>query len=596
MIRQVKLTNWRSHRDLTLNLDRGTTFIVARNGVGKTSVILGMQWALFGELAVDRPQDHVTVGQESVGSASVTVLLPSGEELYVHRSVAPGTRPKPTFEASLDSSAIEDEESLLTLLRDSFQADPAALSSMCVLPEFVSRRQLRPSEDLLHRHLSEVLGVDKLEAAAKEAASEARAANKITRQIRNVDTLEHAERDRAADRIRELTDSLAAAEAHQQRLSVAAATERELVAVIEQWRRFDEAVQTASAQRAQVGAALSALTGTPVAPEALDEELTATERRLQNEADEARGELAEARARLQLTEALLEQLHEAEGACPVCLRSLDGAVAEEAASSHEARLEGLTAAIANREEAVERRAQALAELRDLRGALQQVPSPEPPAAARPEADAGSLGDRAATAAASAEEAAAAVATLRHELGLLQRRLNEDDETHQARQELQREFRREALAEATEEALRGTAEDIKKSRLEPLDTALRGRWVQLMGAVERADDLTLGTQGPLLQVGSDQLDTTRMSGAEQAIAETLTRMLVVTSTTACRFLWLDEPLEHLDPVHRRMFAATFVRAIEDGELDQAVITTYEEPLARRLQDLLPEANLVYLARS
>ncbi|MBA3891688.1 MAG: AAA family ATPase [Gemmatimonadaceae bacterium] len=596
MIRQVKLANWRSHRNLTLDLEAGTTFIVAHNGVGKTSVILGMQWALFGDLAVENPEDHVTLGQDDPASASVTLLLPSGEELRVERTVAQATRPKPTFEPSLDGRAIDNEGTLRSLLRDSFQADPSALSSLCVLPEFVSRRQRRPSEDLLHRHLSEVLGVDKLEAAAEEAARVVKAAAKITRQIRNVDTLEHAERDRAGVRIGELENQLAAAEQHQQQLAADSARERELAATADQWRMFDEALQAAMERRSDLAAKLGSMTGRTVGPEGLDKELSAVERQFQVEADEAREQLGEARARLQLTETLLQQLHEAEGSCPVCLRSLEGAIAEEAASSHETRLTLLATEIEDGQESLERTAAALERVREIRMTVQQIPTPQPPAADRPEADAGALRERSASASERAEEAAAEVATIRHELALLQQRLTEDDDTREARQELRREFRREALAAATEDALRRTAEDIKKGRLEPLDVALRERWKRLMGAVERADDLVFGTQGPVLQVGSEQLGTARMSGAEQAIAETLTRMLVVTSTTACRFLWLDEPLEHLDPAHRRMFATMFIRAIEDGELDQVVITTYEEPLARRLRDVIPEAKLVYLAPS
>ena len=46
MITYVSLENWKSYRNFELKLDRGTTFLVAANGVGKTSFIDAVQWAL----------------------------------------------------------------------------------------------------------------------------------------------------------------------------------------------------------------------------------------------------------------------------------------------------------------------------------------------------------------------------------------------------------------------------------------------------------------------------------------------------------------------------------------------------------------------
>ena len=57
--------------------------------------------------------------------------------------------------------------------------------------------------------------------------------------------------------------------------------------------------------------------------------------------------------------------------------------------------------------------------------------------------------------------------------------------------------------------------------------------------------------------------------------------------------MDEPLEHLDPTNRRAVAATLVSAVELGELEQILVTTYEEPLARRLA-ARTGADLKYVA--
>ena len=48
MIHQLRLRNWRSYEDLDLRLDPGTTFVVAPNGVGKTSLVYGLAWVSSG--------------------------------------------------------------------------------------------------------------------------------------------------------------------------------------------------------------------------------------------------------------------------------------------------------------------------------------------------------------------------------------------------------------------------------------------------------------------------------------------------------------------------------------------------------------------
>jgi recombinational DNA repair ATPase RecF len=48
MILRLRLRNWRSYEDLDLELGPGTTFVVAPNGVGKTSLVYGLAWGVFG--------------------------------------------------------------------------------------------------------------------------------------------------------------------------------------------------------------------------------------------------------------------------------------------------------------------------------------------------------------------------------------------------------------------------------------------------------------------------------------------------------------------------------------------------------------------
>ncbi len=49
MITRVLLRNWRGYEKLSLDFGPGLTFVIADNGVGKTSLVNGVAWAIFGE-------------------------------------------------------------------------------------------------------------------------------------------------------------------------------------------------------------------------------------------------------------------------------------------------------------------------------------------------------------------------------------------------------------------------------------------------------------------------------------------------------------------------------------------------------------------
>ena len=49
MIKTVELVNFISHSETKLDLDEGVTVFVGSNGAGKSSIIDGITFALFGE-------------------------------------------------------------------------------------------------------------------------------------------------------------------------------------------------------------------------------------------------------------------------------------------------------------------------------------------------------------------------------------------------------------------------------------------------------------------------------------------------------------------------------------------------------------------
>ena len=48
MITKLKLNNWRSHLDTEVNFSEGTNCFIGNMGTGKTSIMSGICFALFG--------------------------------------------------------------------------------------------------------------------------------------------------------------------------------------------------------------------------------------------------------------------------------------------------------------------------------------------------------------------------------------------------------------------------------------------------------------------------------------------------------------------------------------------------------------------
>ena len=123
----------------------------------------------------------------------------------------------------------------------------------------------------------------------------------------------------------------------------------------------------------------------------------------------------------------------------------------------------------------------------------------------------------------------------------------------------------------------TADAILTERIDPLATEITHRWKRVF--VNRGE-LRLRHDGQLVLLhGTHEIGFNQLSSGEKVIALLATRLLVLSTSTRASFLWLDEPLEHLDPSNRRLAASLMSTAGE--HVRQLLITTYEEKLARRL---------------
>ncbi len=573
MIRRLRLENWRAYDALDIEFGPGTTFVVAPNGVGKTSLVEAAAWALFGEYAppADRP---IRAGADSA-TVQIEVELPDQRVLNVTRhraSKLPRRAPEPVV---LVDGAPAASESLPQLLQDQLGADPAFLARVAM-----PRPHTQPSHldgGGLTAHLCRLFGVESLLAAAGEADMRVKAQSRLIRAAKQGAKVDQSRLSHLTAAAAEAADRAAAAKANHDKarleLASAEAEERAQAALL----AWEESARVYGEALAQAAKRASDLLETEVLPERLQGALAAAVVAAREELGVAARAIGANEAQQTAIEAAAAGLIAADDDCPVCRRPLDDQTAAAAHQAQDRDLERLRrerTALMSEERIAARRIEALAEVSGAAAALPKPgPRPETPVhgtvdvpdldTARQIESAALSGLVAATAASDNAQHALAAAT--------------DDETaHSALVEL---FAKEAVLLSARATINATAAAFVDRTVRPIADELAPRWSAVLPGrgglhVTGAGALTRPLEGEDLAFDS-------FSGGERTLALVLLRLLVVQMTTKASFCWFDEPLEHLDPDARRQVASLLAGAGSSAPLRQVLLTTYEQPLAERL---------------
>lgn len=575
MIRRLQLTNWRAYNDLDLELGPGTTFVVAPNGVGKTSLVEAAAWALFGELC---PPSSVPV-RAGAGSAvaAVEVELPDGRRLVVERTAPANATRKPAVPLVRLDGERADSSALPSILREAYGAEPAFLARV-VMPPRLDPAAAGIDGPGLTQHLCQLFGVSGLSAAFAELDARLKANDRSIRAAKQGGTVS---RDRLAE--------LEAAEARAELAVGAARSEhaaaRSALSAAEGARRVHDEREAWGARRDERRAALDRtsaraadLVGVRAAPDRLRDALAEEASRTGQELEGIIRELGATQGRAAALNEAGAELDRAHGDCPVCRRALDDATVRHARSVNRQDLE----ALALREQDLTAQAASVrarqADLRQLAAAVAQAPQPGvEPAADVPDLaaadDAVGRARDAETAAMSAlVDAAARAGNASDEVT----RVRADRSAHDALVGL---FEQDAVLRAARSAVELTVRTVMDQTVAPLAEHIAPRWSALFPGRSTVDLDGAATMSR--KVNGEVLPLETFSGGERTAALVLLRLLVAQLTTTATFCWFDEPLEHLDPDARRQVASLLTGASSSRPLRQVLVTTYEEPLAARL---------------
>jgi DNA repair exonuclease SbcCD ATPase subunit len=153
------------------------------------------------------------------------------------------------------------------------------------------------------------------------------------------------------------------------------------------------------------------------------------------------------------------------------------------------------------------------------------------------------------------------------------------------------YAQQAKVAAATKAVAAAVDTLMSRTISPLEEELASRWKMLFS--DRGG-VRLESGDIVRDINGQDLPFAAFSDGEKASAQILLRLLVLDAATRADFCWIDEPLEHLDPVTRRHIGSMLARAGTTSGTRQILVTTYEEPLARRLALRFPDnTRLVYV---
>lgn len=601
MIRRLRLENWKAYQNVDLSFGPGATFVVAQNGVGKSSLMQGLIFGLYGETALGFPPEEARRTGALSSTVEVTVELPGGVTIVVTRRVlAPkksGSRVRHTVEATMNGEPITRDQ-LAAEFSERLGADVAQLPSLTVLKEGDVLREAEsgPSFNVV-AHFSSLLGVDRATSTATQLdhleSQQSRAGDIFRRDDPGLEETEQLNERRA-----EVERSLVPLREQFSGESESLAQSKRLLDNSKAWDAFRTAKDLDGRRLTSIASEVAALFTEPGLTRAgqLVPEHDLSQGQVQGSFDSVRSALdgalgllrnadrrvAEDRsasaALLTHAQSAREALIEAGAVCPVCRRPMSPDEAQRAAADIDQEIGKL------RRQSQDQTAGG----DDFQSLIQRLVAIErqtyPTAGAEPSEPQPSESTADLEALVRAQEAKCDDARLeglrlREVLADVDRQLSERKELTQANSESVKAYRQAAVANLVAGTLRSVAEALCAQQIDPLARELHKRWEQLWPS---PTDLRLETDGQLsLRHGEETIGFRHFSGGEKTIAIVMLRMLALQMLTRAGFLLLDEPLEHLDPRNRRMLAKLLVRASGPGPLDQVIVTTYEESVARAL---------------
>lgn len=594
MIKKIWLRQWKAYASLDLELGEGTTFLVAENGIGKSSIIQGIHFALFGSSKIFGTNrtilDAVRGNEGDIGTAGCELTLGSSL-IRLERSVEKSTR-HVNIQTAIDIDGHRaSENDWLELLRAETGVDASQLELLAFVHEGATMSIDDAGLNTVEM-LSEVFGVGRLKQAAQQLEQTAKRLDRENDSLRK--SLRDAPSKRDTEQASALYDQLAQALARNESLKTQKSALERYELAQREWSHyttaklhfkqasdaFEQGVLTIT-QRVR-----DLLPGLDISHDAksnrllLEHVVAALSERIEEIINE-RGRLTAMR---ETALHYAEIISTGDSTCPTCRQPMSQHAAQLAVAEHQETVDRSTVRLQKMDSDLSllrpllKDAQAL--MRTPEPRIPEPPSEDPPAP-EPASVVGVPSDMS-TIRSEIDELDSAIRHIKADLAVIERIVSERHENTLLSARLFDGYRTVERAHLAAETMTRLADAITADRITPMANELQKRWPTLCSGSE----LRMETDGALyLKVGDYVVPYCNLSGGQRTLAQLTVRLLALQMATTCPFFILDEPLEHLDARNRRSLATLLVHAThESSQLRQVLVTTYEESVTRRLSSV------------
>ena len=575
MIKLVKIENWRSYDDLVVDLNSKVVFFVAPNGVGKTSFIEAVRWCIIGEPELKIVKSAIRHDNRPV-SVKVVLALNEGEsELEICRSLPVGAETEEVrFEALKRkdgiSTKIPSEEAYKEILSEECSA-PLTLIDKLMFPPPRSQ-SLKPfsSRGPAREDLASILGITQINQVLGHLSNVKKECKDRVTELREM--IEELKTDDPMLDISEtsMSDSEPGIEILEDGLQQLSAT----IHAAESWAIFRKTYATYKAVLEDISVKLGPGPTINVSS-ALDilskeqskaNEVLAEARKVKAEYDFAKIKTATA------SELLVNPIEK----CPTCLRALSEQERQEALRLHNVAVsEADIVAEANIIDAAEAD-QRVALISDSITRLARLQLPLQPSEQDPSID--------------SEEHLESLRLESADLKVkIERRRNDEakkivlkplrDALTRRERELKSAVRKDLLLATLIGALKDLTKRATKDRFTPLSEELSKLWESFFDSHNLTLEPSLGVK--IESPFGKKLRPDDLSAGESSTLDLFTRLIVADRATTIPTVWLDEPLESIDPRRREELASIIASTGQVETAAQVIVTTYEERIANEL---------------
>lgn len=584
MIESLALENWKSAEVARHHFEPGLNFILGPNGRGKTSLLEGINFALFGRVRNSKTIDCIRYGASSA-RASVTLSIDGVDAIA--RSIDSNGSISVTLTQSRD---LADSVDAREVVESRFGAEAALLESLVLLAEGDIYRYGLGPDDTLETHLERVLRIEQVAGLRREAVSALRSAASPQRQRREFQRINQAELEekrslltRSSDEsevlARELETAMQAVEpliSDLRQAELRAAQDDAYRSWLQSWDNESEGVRDDldTIEPDQAVAELQVLLDLKV------EDLRETTNR--------RSLLSGRRSHVQL---ILESLEESRDTCPTCGQSLTDEHRGSVLSEQSELLEILDQQISDVDRGVGEIEGEVRALRESVERLRRLLWSRPPKPSPATQDVEAIARQLQTARDNQAEARSRQVALQEQIAGLKADIQQAERQRLIETEIIEAFREEALFSTLSNGIEAFVAEARNSIIQPLVDELSRQWKAF-----RPDapwTLDLDGSGQLCMVFEGRsYPFSALSGGEKSAALVLLRIALTRALTDVDFMLLDEPLEHMDPRSRRLLVSSLHQIVSKGMFKQILLTTYEEQLARRFV-ASGQAHAIYL---